>query len=238
MARYDTAITVFSSEGRLLQVDYALEAVKMGSCTIGIKGKDCLVLAVEKQATPKLQDPRTLRKIIRIDDHLCLAFAGLQADARVLTNKASLECQSYRLTFEEPPSVEYVARFIARTQQRFTQKGGVRPFGISCLIVGYDQDQEPKLYQTEPSGSCSAWKANAIGNQSKTVMELLEKKYKEDLELDDAIGLALEAMLDVVENPVKNVELLYMTKTAIVTMQDEDLSRRIEEIKKKKAGGA
>ena len=126
---------------------------------MGVKGKDVVVLGCEKRSAMKLQDTRiTPSKICLVDTHVCLAFAGLNADARILVDKARLEAQSHRLTVEDPVTIEYITKYIAGVQQRYTQSGGVRPFGISTLVVGFDpNDKTPRLYQTEPSGIYSAW---------------------------------------------------------------------------------
>lgn len=130
-----------------------------GTCAVGVKGADIVVLGCEKRSAMKLQDTRiTPSKICLVDTHVALAFAGLNADARILVDKARVEAQSHRLTVEDPVSIEYITKYIAGVQQRYTQSGGVRPFGISTLVVGFDpKDGVPKLYQTEPSGIYSAW---------------------------------------------------------------------------------
>ena len=131
-----------------------------------MKGSDIVVLGCEKRSAMKLQDTRiTPSKIGLVDTHVCLAFAGLNADARILVDKARLEAQSHRLTVEDPVSIEYITKYVAGVQQRYTQSGGVRPFGISTLIVGFDpNDKTPRLYQTEPSGIYSAWYAQLERN--------------------------------------------------------------------------
>ncbi|KAI9495181.1 proteasome subunit alpha type-7 [Zychaea mexicana] len=210
---YDRALTVFSPDGHLFQVEYASEAV-------GVRGKDVVVLGVEKKSVLKLQDPRTVRKICMLDEHIALAFAGLTADARVLVNKARIECQSHRLTVEDPPTVEYITRHIAQVQQKYTQSGGVRPFGISTLVVGFDRN-EPRLYMTEPSGIYTAWKANSIGRSSKTVREFLEKNYKEEMDQKETIKLAVKSLLEVVQTGAKNIEISIMMSDSTVKVKQE-----------------
>ena len=183
---------------------------------VGVRGEDSVVLGVEKRAAAKLQDTRTVKKIAPLDKHIMVAFSGLTADGRVLINKARVECQSHRLTVEDEPSVEYISRWIAGVQQRYTQRGGVRPFGVSAIVAGFDKGK-PALYKTEPSGSYFAWKAtstgsltlhsvqnnkkvNGTGKNDKQVREYLEKNYKDDkLGVADAKKLAVRALLEVIE---------------------------------------
>mmetsp|Transcript_21775 Transcript_21775/g.61209 ORF Transcript_21775/g.61209 Transcript_21775/m.61209 type:complete len:251 (-) Transcript_21775:37-789(-) len=236
MARYDRALTTFSPDGHLFQVEYAMEAVRKGNLAVAVRGADVVVIGVEKKSVAKLQDARTVRKIIMIDSHVCLAFAGLTADARVLINKARVEAQSHRLNLEDPVTVEYISRHIAKIQQKYTQSGGVRPFGVATLIAGFDHSgEEPKLYQTDPSGTFSEWKANATGKNSKAVREFLEKKYKDDLAEDAAIELTIRALMEAVESGSKNMDIAVMRReTGLTLLRNDHVDRVVKKIEEEK----
>ncbi len=128
-----------------------------------------MILAVEKKAFKKLQDTGSFKKIALIDHHICAAFTGLNADARVVVNNARIESQSYRISFDETPSINYISQHVSSIMQRFTQTGGARPFGMSIMIAGIDGTGKPQLNQIDPSGMITCYKANSIGfdNQKK-----------------------------------------------------------------------
>jgi len=242
-ARYDRAITVFSPDGHLFQVEYAQEAVKKGSTAVGVRGGDVVVLAVEKKAVPKLQDERTVQKICVLDNHVMMAFAGLTADARIIMKKARQECQSYRLTVEDPVSLEYITRYVAGMKQRYTQSSGRRPFGMSCLLTGFDDDGTPHLYQTDPAGVYTEWKANAIGRNAKTVREFLEKNWTAETVADEAgaVKIAVKALLEVVQLGGKNLEVAVMRKakdnkeeSRMVMLPVEEVEKYVTEIEEEK----
>nr|XP_002121650.1 proteasome subunit alpha type-7 [Ciona intestinalis] len=237
MSRYDRAITVFSPDGHLFQVEYAQEAVKKGATAVGVRGKDIVVLGVEKKSVAQLQEERTVRKICTIDDHVCMAFAGLTADARVIVNKARIECQSHRLTVEDPVTVEYITRYIATVKQRYTQSNGRRPFGLSALIVGFDYDGTPHLYQTDPSGTYHAWKANAIGRSAKTVREFLEENYNADTAASEVetVKLTIKALLEVVQSGSKSMEIAVMRRNhPLQILESAEVEKVVAEIEKQK----
>ena len=182
--------------------------------------------------TARLQDPRTIRKIVSIDDATVLAFAGLTADARVLINKTRVEAQSYRLQCEDAPSLEYMARFLARTQQKYTQRGGVRPFGIATLLGGFGEGGKPVLFQTDPAGTHSSWKAQVIGGRNaKSLREFLEKNYAEDMSEEAAVKMGVQALLEVVDSGAKNMEICVIRQgNAKQFMEESDIDAVVKEI--------
>jgi len=231
---YDRAITVFSPDGHLLQVEYSMEAVRRGSTVVGVQGKECVILAVEKRATAKLQDSRTIRKIVSLDDRTHLAFAGLTADARVLINKVRVEAQSYRLTMEDAPNVDYLARYLAKVQQQYTQQGGVRPFGIATLLTGVNSSNptQPLLYQTDPAGTHSRWKAQVVGGRNaKSLREFLEKQYQPEMTEEACIRLAVQALLEVVDSGAKTMEICVVRSKGVKhTLPESDIDALVKEI--------
>ena len=163
-----------------------------------------------------------------IDSHALLAFAGLTADARVLINKARVEAQSYRLTCEDAPTIEYLARYIARTQQKYTQRGGVRPFGIDTLLAGFtvpaegDSVGKPVLYQTDPAGTYSSWKAQVIGGRNvKSLREFVEKNYEDSMDEESCIKLAVQVLLEVVDSGAKNMEICVVRSDSVKNIVPE-----------------
>ncbi len=181
-------------------MEYAREAVKMGSTTIGIKFKDGVALIIDKKVRSRLIEPRSIEKIYIIDEHIGAASSGLMADARVLVDYARVTAQVEKVTYGEKIGVEPLVKKISDYVQQYTQYGGVRPFGTSLLIAGID-DTDVYLFETEPSGAFTGYKASCIGRGRETVMAIFEKEYQENMQKDDAIMLALKAMKQVSEDP-------------------------------------
>ena len=190
---YDRAITVFSPDGRLFQVEYAREAVKRGTTAAGIKATDGVVLLVDKRITTSLIEAESIEKIFQIDEHIGVATSGLVADARALVDRARVEAQINVVSYDELIGVDVLAKKICDHKQTYTQYGGVRPYGTALLMAGVDDDR-PRLFETDPSGALLEYKATAIGAGRNSFMEMFEEKYNEDLNLDDVIILGMEAL--------------------------------------------
>ena len=185
---YDRAITVFSPDGRLYQVEYAIETVRRGTIAVGVKCKDGIVIAVEEKPR-KLQISKTAQKIFQIDDHVGVAAAGYIPDARSQVDNARYFSQSNKMIYDEPVEVETIAKHLADQCQQYTQYAGVRPYGVA-LILGGVVNNSPQLYLTDPSGTYISYDAIAIGSGSDQVTDFLEKTYKSDLSIEDASALA------------------------------------------------
>ena len=198
---YDRAITIFSPEGRLYQVEYALELVKRGAPIVGVSSPGGAVLAANETPESRLEDPVYFRKIFQLDDHVGAAIAGLSSDARVLIGQARLFCQSNRLLYDEAVDIEVLTRRIGDLAQVYTQHAGVRPFGVSMVIAGVD-GSGPRVLTTDPSGSYRGYRATAVGRKSDEANRLLEERYRGDLTLDEAVALAVEAVAAASEGEV------------------------------------
>lgn len=232
-AGYDRAITVFSPDGRLFQVEYAREAVKRGTTSIGIKCSEGIVLAVDKRTTSNLVEATSIEKIFKIDEHIVAATSGLVADARALVERARVEAQINKITYSEPIRVDSLSKKLCDMLQMYTQNGGVRPFG-SALIIGGVYDGSCKLFETDPSGALIEYKATAIGSGRSAAMDIFEDQYKDDMNLNDAIKLALTAINEATEHETtaNNVEIAVIKcdEEVYTKLSQEEVQTFIDEV--------
>ena len=228
---YDRAITVFSPDGRLFQVEYAREAVRRGTTAVGIKAVDGVAVLVDKRITSRLMEPESIEKIFQIDQHIGAASSGLVADARVLIDRARVESQINRLVYDESIGVEVLAKRICDFKQTYTQYGGVRPFGTSLLIVGAD-DTRVRLFETD---ALLEYKATGIGAGRSAVMEIFEEKYREDMNCDEAILLGLEALYKAAEGKFEasttEIGVIKLDEKLFWKLEEEDVAARVAEMK-------
>lgn len=167
MRRYDQSTTTFSPEGRLHQVEYAIEAINNAGTCIGLQCTDGIVLAAERKVVSKLLAPsKTSEKTYTIDNHVVCLIAGLTADATILVNQSRLGSQRYFYKYQEPMPIEQVVKNVCNYKQAYTQYGGLRPFGVAFLFAGWDKNHGYQLYQTDPSGNYSGWRATVIGQNN------------------------------------------------------------------------
>ncbi|MFB6129304.1 MAG: archaeal proteasome endopeptidase complex subunit alpha [Salinigranum sp.] len=199
---YDRGITIFSPDGRLYQVEYAREAVKRGTASIGVRTQGGVVLAADKRSRSPLMEPTSVEKIHKADDHVGIASAGHVADARQLIDFARRQAQVNRLRYGEPIGIETLTKEVTDHIQQYTQVGGARPFGVALLIGGV-ADGEPRLYETDPSGTPYEWKAVSIGANRGDLQDFLEENYRDDMDLDGGIGLAMRAIASTNEDELE-----------------------------------
>lgn len=227
---YDMAITVFSPDGSLYQVNYASEAVKRGATALGVKCNEGIVLAVDKRIPSKLVQPESFEKIFQVDSHIATAASGMIADARQLVERARLEAQIHRLTYDEDISVALLCKKVGDMMQMHTQYGGLRPFGASLIIAGMNDDSE--LFVTDPSGGYLGWKAAAIGSGRTSAQDVFEAEYSDDLTMEESILLALKALKPSVEALVKgNIEMALIQEGQFRKMTDDEVKSYIDQLR-------
>ncbi len=214
-AGYDRAITVFSPDGRIFQVEYALETVKRGTISVGMLTSEGIILGAEESLT-KFQDESYSRKLFIIDENIAAVISGYVPDGRALIEYAREYAQHHRLIYDEPPYTEIIAKRIGDIKQSFTQQGGVRPFGVAIIFGGVNPDKSMDIFVTDPSGSCIKYKVSAIGAGSEEAIDFISKYYSEDIALEDGKTLLAAAIY-------------------VVSGKKEDLKIRMLEIPKETA---
>ncbi|XP_037951632.1 proteasome subunit alpha type-5 [Teleopsis dalmanni] len=223
-AEYDRGVNTFSPEGRLFQVEYAIEAIKLGSTAIGICTNEGIVLAAEKRITSPLMVPTSVEKIVEVDKHIGCVTSGLMADARTLIDRARVECQNHWFTYNESMSIESCAQAVSTLAIQFGDSGDggsamSRPFGVALLFAGINEGQ-PQLWHMDPSGTYLRYSAKAIGSGSEGAQQNLQDNYTKEMSLNDALDLALNTLKQVMEDKLNstNVEVMTMTPDKLFRM--------------------
>eukprot|EP01041_Mallomonas_annulata_P001004 gene1004-1972_t len=239
--RYDQSTTTFSPEGRLHQVEYAIEAINNAGTCVGLNSKDGIVLAAEKRTVSKLLAPsKTSEKTYTIDDHIVCLVAGLTADANILIQEARVGSQRYLYTYQELMPVEQVVKSVCNYKQAYTQFGGLRPFGVAFLVAGWDKHFGFQLYQSDPSGNYSGWKATVIGQNNQAGKSILKSDYKEDSPVESNLKLAVKILLKTMDSATPSpdrIELSSMVLTPEGTIthrmvSDAQIQALIDEIQR------
>ncbi|KAF2902229.1 hypothetical protein ILUMI_03946 [Ignelater luminosus] len=233
--RYDTRTTIFSPEGRLYQVEYAMEAISHAGTCLGILANDGILLAAERRNTNKLLDEVfSSEKIYKLNDDMVCSVAGITSDANVLTNELRLIGQRYLIQYGESMPCEQLVSWLCDVKQAYTQYGGKRPFGVSILYMGWDKHYGYQLYQSDPSGNYSGWKATCIGNNSAAAVSSLKQEYKEgEMTLKDAKCLAIKVLsktLDMTKLTSEKVEMAILTRNNNITDTHILTSVEVEEL--------
>lgn len=209
--KYDRALTVFSPEGRLFQVEYALEAVRRGTIAVAVKSEEDVCLAAQIKIPSVLMDADSIDKIFQVDEHIGVAISGLHADSRALINYARVQAQSFRLTYDEPARLSMLVKSIADMKQIYTQYGGIRPFGCALFFIGIDA-AGTQIFTTSPSGIYRSFKAYALGSGEAHAREYLTDNYKPDMTFEEIIDLSLKALKESIDEEMtkETIRLAYV----------------------------
>ncbi|GMM43980.1 proteasome core particle subunit alpha 5 [Pichia kluyveri] len=239
-SEYDRGVSTFSPEGRLFQVEYSLEAIKLGSTAIGISTSEGVILSVEKRVSSSLLESDSIEKIMEVDKHIGCAMSGLTADARSMIDHARVSSVQHDLYYNEPISVESLTQSVCDLALRFGEGASgeerlmSRPFGVALLIAGYDDDKGPQLYHAEPSGTFYRYDAKAIGSGSEGAQAELQNEYHKSLTLREAEVLSLKILKQVMEEKLEsnNAQLASVTKDGgFRVYSDKEVAEIIEFLK-------
>ena len=229
---YDRAITVFSPDGRLFQVEYAMELVNRGATIIGIQCEEGVVLGSEENIEA-LEEAEYSWKIFKVDDHIGAAIVGLSSDARILIDQARIYAQSNKLTYDEPIDVEVVTKRICDIQQMYTQHAGVRPFGVSIVFAGVDKTGT-RVFGTHPSGTYRGYKATALGAGREIVLAVLKDEYKENMALEETTNLVIKCLTKALEArqlpPRIKIAVISAATKKLEMLTDEAVEARVKEL--------
>ncbi len=233
-AAYDRAITIFSPDGRLFQVEYAKEAIKRGATAVGVKYESGVVLGIDKRIASDLMEEESIEKIHKIDNHIGVATSGLVADGRKLIDYGRISAQTEKLNYSQPIDVVQLTKEICDLKQSYTQYGGTRPFGVSLLVAGADQNGS-HLYRTDPSGAYVSYKATAIGKGEEKISKFLDKKYKKGMKKEEAVKLVIKALKKIKEDKKfspKIAELAHVDEEEqeFEKLSDQELEQYVEDI--------
>lgn len=224
---YDRTSTMFSPDGRLLQVEYAKKTVKQGTNAIGIVCKDGVVLVADKRISEKLIVGESVEKVFQVDIHIGAIASGIISDARVLIERAQVVAQQHKITFDTPIDLQSLVRDICNVKQYYTQVGGARPFGVSILFGGIDTNESsPRLFLTDPTGIFFEFKATAIGESEGEIKEILEKEYRDNISVDEGVKLALRALKKVLG---KEFDMVRMDGAYIMS-DEKDFTRLTQDM--------
>ncbi len=228
---YDRSATMFSPDGHILQVEYAEKTVRLGTASIGIKCPDGVVIVADKGIKDSLIIPESAEKIYEIDNHIISSAAGFISDARILINQARLIAQQHRVTYDTPVDIESVIREISDIKQQYTQHPGVRPFGVAIIIAGVNKN-ESKLYTSDITGNYFEYLAVAIGENDDKIKEILRKKYRKDIKVEEALKLCFEIFKEVLGNKfdINRFNAAYI-KTEMACSADTEGNNKLNRIK-------
>jgi len=233
---YDRAITMFSPDGRLLQVEYAKKTVRQGSTAIGMVCTDGVLLVADKRIVDRLVIPESVEKIFQIDDHIAATASGILSDARVLIERAQVKAQQHKVTYDTPIDTVSVVKDICALKQICTQSGGLRPFGVSIILAGIDSEG-PKLFETDPTGIYFQFRATVIGEGETEIEEILDKEHTEKLTIEEGLKLAVDALNRILDKSfnIDRIDAAYITNAEkkFVKVKKDKLERLLREVKKK-----